>query len=66
MFDDQAKHIHMRLPSVDFAVERVKLRVAQGGHNVPEGDIKRRFNRSWLVIAAGAKAQGSELKIFRI
>ena len=27
MFDDQAKHIHMRLPSVDFAVEPVKLRV---------------------------------------
>ena len=38
---------YLKLPSVDFAVERVKLRVAQGGHDVPEGDIKRRFDRSW-------------------
>ena len=36
-----------KLPSVEFAVERVKLRVAKGGHNVPEHDIKRRFERSW-------------------
>jgi len=27
---------YLRLPSVEFAIERVKLRVAQGGHNVPE------------------------------
>ncbi|MBU4345161.1 MAG: zeta toxin family protein [Proteobacteria bacterium] len=38
---------YLKLPSVDFAIERVKLRVAQGGHNVPERDIKRRFDRSW-------------------
>jgi len=37
----------LRLPSVEFAIERVKLRVAKGGHNVPEIDIKRRFERSW-------------------
>ncbi len=36
-----------KLPSVEFAIERVKLRVAQGGHNVPEQDIRRRFERSW-------------------
>lgn len=36
-----------KLPSVEFAIERVKLRVAQGGHNVPEPDIRRRFERSW-------------------
>ncbi len=29
------------------AIERVKLRVAQGGHNIPEKDIRRRFERSW-------------------
>ena len=38
---------YLKLPSVDFAIERVKLRVAQGGHNVPEQTIKRRFNRGW-------------------
>ena len=36
-----------KLPSVEFAIERVKLRVAKGGHNVPEQDIRRRFERSW-------------------
>ncbi len=36
-----------KLPSVDFAIERVKLRVAKGGHNVPEQDIRRRYERSW-------------------
>jgi len=39
---------YLKLPSVDIAIERVKLRVAQGGHNVPEQDIKRRFDRSWI------------------
>ena len=33
---------------MEFASERVKLRVSQGGHNVPEQDIIRRFGRSWL------------------
>jgi len=39
---------YLKLPSVDIAIERVKLRVAQGGHDVPEQDIKRRFDRSWI------------------
>ena len=37
----------LKLASVDLAIERVKLRVLQGGHNVPEKDIRRRFGRSW-------------------
>jgi predicted ABC-type ATPase len=37
----------LKVPSVEFAIERVKLRVSQGGHNVPEQDIVRRFERSW-------------------
>ena len=36
-----------KIPSMDFAIERVKLRVARGGHNIPEHVIKRRFERSW-------------------
>lgn len=39
---------YLKLPSVDIAIERVKLRVAQGGHDVPEQDIKRRFHKSWI------------------
>ena len=38
---------YLKLPAVDFAVERVKSRVAQGGHNVPEQDIRRRFDKGW-------------------
>jgi len=31
------------LPTADMAVSRVANRVRQGGHNVPEGDIRRRY-----------------------
>jgi predicted ABC-type ATPase len=31
------------LPSADIAVARVANRVAQGGHNVPSVDIRRRY-----------------------
>lgn len=33
----------LSLPTADMAVARVAARVAQGGHNVPEKDIRRRF-----------------------
>lgn len=35
----------IRLTSPDLAVERVALRKSQGGHDVPEADIHRRFFR---------------------
>ena len=38
---------YLKVPTVEFAIERVKLRVSQGGHNVPDHDIIRRFGRSW-------------------
>jgi len=38
----------LRLPSVEMAIDRVRFRVEHGGHNVPEGDIRRRFERSWI------------------
>jgi predicted ABC-type ATPase len=38
---------YLRLPSADLAVARVHERVAEGGHDVPETDIRRRFERSW-------------------
>ena len=36
----------LTIPSIEFAIERVKLRVARGGHNIPEQVIRRRFERS--------------------
>lgn len=35
----------LQLPSADLAVERVHQRVAQGGHDIPQRDIRRRFER---------------------
>ncbi|MBK1619318.1 Zeta toxin family protein [Lamprobacter modestohalophilus] len=33
----------LSLPSADFAVSRVRQRVQEGGHHVPEATIRRRF-----------------------
>ncbi len=35
--------VFLTLPSADMALARVTSRVAQGGHNVPEADVRRRF-----------------------
>lgn len=38
------KLIFLNLPNANIAVARVAARVAQGGHNVPEDVIRRRFS----------------------
>jgi predicted ABC-type ATPase len=38
--------IYLRLPNADASVARVAKRVALGGHDIPERDIRRRFTRS--------------------
>jgi predicted ABC-type ATPase len=35
----------IEVPSADFAVKRIAQRVVEGGHDVPEADIRRRFPR---------------------
>ena len=40
--------VFLRLPSEDHAVERVRRRVAAGGHDIPESVIRRRFHKSAL------------------
>ena len=37
------KLIFLSLPDVGMAIERVAIRVRQGGHNIPEDVIRRRF-----------------------
>lgn len=37
--------VYLWLPSVEMAVARVRLRVAAGGHAVPDSVIRRRFER---------------------
>jgi predicted ABC-type ATPase len=39
----RVKIVFLRLPSPDLAVARVRTRVAQGGHDVPESVVRRRF-----------------------
>jgi predicted ABC-type ATPase len=36
--------IFLSLPSPEFAIARVKMRVAQGGHNVANAVVRRRFD----------------------
>lgn len=42
---------YILLDSVTQAVQRVALRVMHGGHDVPEADVKRRFERSRKQVA---------------
>ena len=34
---------YLRLPNVETSILRVERRVSQGGHNIPEATIRRRF-----------------------
>ncbi len=38
--------IYIGLRNVELAISRVRIRVANGGHDVPEVDIRRRYTRS--------------------
>ena len=38
--------IYLRLPNVDMSIDRVRRRVAAGGHGVPENVIRQRFTKS--------------------
>jgi len=39
--------VYLRLHSAQLALRRVAARVRQGGHNMPRGDVIRRFLRGW-------------------
>ncbi len=38
--------VYLRLPTVEASIERVRRRVAAGGHAIPEVAIRRRFSKS--------------------
>lgn len=42
----QVNLIYVGLGNVEISIERVTQRVAAGGHNVPEEDVRRRYERS--------------------
>ncbi len=37
----------LKLPNEEMAAHRVKLRVSEGGHNIPRNVIKRRYQKGW-------------------
>lgn len=41
----------LQLPRADMAIERVRLRVSQGGHNIPDEVVKRRFDAGLFHLA---------------
>ena len=41
------KLIFLRLPTPEDAIARVARRVSEGGHDVPEAVIRRRFHAGW-------------------
>ena len=43
----QVKLFFLRLPAVETAIKRVAQRVMEGGHDVPEAVIRRRFHAGW-------------------
>ena len=43
----RVKLVFLYLPDVEIAIERVKYRVKQGGHNIPEKIIRRRYEKGW-------------------
>ena len=43
----RVKLFFLRLPTVEAAIKRVAQRVLEGGHDVPEPVIRRRFDAGW-------------------
>jgi predicted ABC-type ATPase len=39
--------VYLRLASPKIALSRIRARVRQGGHDVPQVDVVRRFARGW-------------------
>jgi predicted ABC-type ATPase len=46
--------VHIVLIPEDLAVQRVRHRVAAGGHDVPERKIRERYRRLWPLVATAA------------
>jgi predicted ABC-type ATPase len=38
---------YLKISSPKLALKRIRVRVRQGGHDVPKDDVVRRFSRSW-------------------
>ncbi|KOP23815.1 hypothetical protein AMR41_24145 [Hapalosiphon sp. MRB220] len=59
----QVNLIYVGIDNVETSIERVATRVAQGGHNVPEEDIRRRYTRSLSNLSIAIQ-QADQILIF--
>jgi predicted ABC-type ATPase len=55
--------LYFALPSVELCLERIRRRVTEGGHDVPEADVRRRFSRSFGNLET-YRARAAEWRIF--
>ncbi|MCC6537709.1 MAG: AAA family ATPase [Bryobacterales bacterium] len=55
--------VYLALRTAELHIERVRLRVSQGGHDVPDVDIRRRYERS-LIHAPEAMRLADEAVVF--
>jgi predicted ABC-type ATPase len=46
--------LHVLLIPEELAIHRVRLRVAAGGHGVPENKIRERYRRLWALVSRAA------------
>ena len=44
----RAHLVYVALGDPELHIERVRLRASQGGHDIPDSDIRRRYGRSLL------------------
>jgi len=49
-------HLHVVVIPAGLAVARVADRVGRGGHSVPEGKIRERYERLWAIVAPAVAA----------
>ena len=60
----QIEIIFLRLNSPQLALRRVASRVKQGGHDVREADVLRRFQRGWRNFLAAYQLQASAWAVY--
>ncbi len=59
----QVNLIYVGIENIETSIQRVATRVAQGGHNVPEEDIRRRYTRSLSNLSIAIQ-QADQILIF--
>ena len=56
--------VFLALPSAEFAIARVAMRVRQGGHGVPDEVVRRRFTSGWKNFERVFKALADEWRLY--